>query len=67
MGLVVVRKLGEVVRIGDGIEIRVDSLSFKRVQLSITAPEDLRIERTDSKSAKSVAMSRTPDVGRDRT
>lgn len=43
--LVLSRKLGEVIQIGDGISITVVKLAGNKVQLGVTAPEEVPIVR----------------------
>ena len=47
MALMIGRKEGEVVLIGEDIRIMVNRLTGKRVQLAIEAPKDLRIVREE--------------------
>ncbi len=45
--LVLGRKLGESIRIGDGIEITIVGVQGNRVRLGIQAPEDVRVLRSE--------------------
>ena len=45
--LVLSRKLGEKVVIGDNVEVTVTQISGGRVRLGISAPRDVRIRRTE--------------------
>ena len=45
--LVLTRREGEVITIGDGIEITVVRLHHHRVQLGITAPKSVHIQRQE--------------------
>jgi carbon storage regulator CsrA len=47
--LVLSRKPGEVLKIGDNIEVTVVKASKNEVRLGITAPKDVRVVRTDAK------------------
>ena len=53
--LVLSRKLGESIRIGDDIEIIVSHISNNRVKLSIAAPRNIVIRRTE------IAVKVSPD------
>ena len=48
--LVLERKEGETIKIGDDIEITVIKIDGKRVKVGIKAPNDLQIERITTKS-----------------
>ena len=45
--LVLTRKLGEVLRIGDGITVKIVEIKGKQVKIGISAPVDLSIYRED--------------------
>ncbi len=45
--LVLTRRLGEVLRIGDGITIKVVEIKGKQVKVGISAPTDLPIYREE--------------------
>ncbi len=45
--LVLTRKLGESIRIGDDIKITILNLDKKQVDLGISAPDDVAINRED--------------------
>lgn len=45
--LVLSRKLGECIRIGDDIEIIVSQISKNRVKLSIAAPRNIAVRRAE--------------------
>jgi len=47
--LVVTRKEGQILRIGDDIEIKVTNVAGQRIKLGITAPESMRIIRDEIK------------------
>ncbi len=45
--LVLTRKLGEVLRIGDGITVKIVEIKGKQVKVGISAPVDLSIYREE--------------------
>jgi carbon storage regulator len=45
--LVLTRKLGEVLRIGDGITVKIVEIKGKQVKIGISAPVDLSIYREE--------------------
>ena len=45
--LVLTRKLGETIAIGDGIKVRVIQIKGKQVRLGIDAPQDTKIYREE--------------------
>ncbi len=45
--LVLTRKLGEVLRIGDGITVKIVEIKGKQVKIGISAPADLPIYREE--------------------
>lgn len=45
--LVLTRCIGEEVRIGDGITVRVISIDGERVKLGFNAPDDVKIMRSE--------------------
>ncbi len=45
--LVLTRKLGEVLRIGDGITVKIIEIKGKQVKVGISAPVDLSIYREE--------------------
>lgn len=45
--LILSRKKGESIKIGDGIEIIVTDIRGEKVRLGISAPEDMKICRTE--------------------
>ena len=45
--LVLTRKTGQVICIGDDIEIRVVSIRANKVQLAIKAPKDVTVHRAE--------------------
>ena len=47
--LVLSRKVGEVLKIGDNIEVMVVKASKNEVRLGITAPKELKVVRDDAK------------------
>lgn len=47
--LVLSRKEGEVVNIGDGISIQVLTIRHGKVRLGLTAPAEFRVTRPDAK------------------
>lgn len=49
--LILNRKLGETIKIGDQIEITVVDVKGKRVRLHISAPKQVRIQRHEVGSA----------------
>ena len=57
--LVLARKVGEVIRIGDDIEIRVNRLKGNCVSLGLTAPNEISIVRDE------LCFEPPPDVSQD--
>lgn len=49
--LIVTRRVGETVWVGDGVEIRVLDASPTRVRLGIVAPREMPIQRGEMKAA----------------
>jgi carbon storage regulator len=49
--LVITRKVGETILIGDNIEIHITDISPSRVKLGIRAPRELEISRKEIKQA----------------
>ena len=49
--LVLSRKIGESVQIGDGIEVTVVAVAGNRIQLGIVAPQTTRVLRSELVSA----------------
>lgn len=47
--LILTRKIGEVIRIGDNIEISVVDVRGKQVRLGITAPKEVKVLREELK------------------
>lgn len=45
--LVLTRRLGESIKIGDDIEVKVVKIQGKQVRLSFDAPKDISINRTE--------------------
>lgn len=45
--LVLTRKLGEAVKVGDDIVVTVSQIKGKKIRLAIQAPEDLKILRAE--------------------
>lgn len=45
--LVLSRKAGESIRVGDDIEIKVTAISGGRVRIGVAAPREQRIERAE--------------------
>ncbi len=43
--LVLTRRIGETIRIGDDVEVRVTEIQGSRVRLAVNAPRDIRIVR----------------------
>jgi len=63
--LVLTRRPGESVLVGDGIEIQVVRIEGDRVVLGIVAPPDVTIVRTEllHDTTRSLAMPPAPDGG----
>jgi carbon storage regulator CsrA len=68
--LVLARKPGEAVQIGDNVELRVLSISGKRVRLGLVCPQGVRIMRSElierqfaSASGDSGEVARTGVIG----
>ena len=47
MPLVLTRKIGETVMIGDDVSVTVERISGPNIRLSITAPKDIQIHRLE--------------------
>jgi carbon storage regulator len=45
--LVLSRKVGERIQIGDGIEVTIVAIAGNRIQLGIVAPQDMRVLRSE--------------------
>ncbi len=68
--LVLTRKPGQSILIGDGIEVQVLSVSGEKVRLGITAPRDVTIFRDEVRSAsrraratrRATALTPSPDL-----
>ena len=56
--LVLSRKVGERIQIGDGISVIVTRIAGNRVTLGVTAPKDVHIVRSELKPFGETAMSR---------
>lgn len=56
--LVLSRKVGEKLQIGDGITVIVTRIAGNRVTLGVTAPKDVRIVRSELKPLSELALSR---------
>lgn len=56
--LVLSRKVGEKLQIGDGITVIVTRIAGNRVTLGVTAPQDVRIVRSELKPLSELALSR---------
>jgi carbon storage regulator len=50
--LVLSRKAGESIVVGDGIVIKVLNIRYRQIQLGIEAPESIRILRDDAKKKR---------------
>lgn len=50
--LVLSRKIGEVIRIGEGIEVKVLEIKGERVKIGIEAPKELRVIRGELEAKK---------------
>lgn len=61
--LVLCRKLGEVIVIGDDIRITVTDISGDKVRLGIEAPRNITVNRLEV--ARRVSQQRTSAAGRD--
>ncbi len=62
--LVIKRKLGEAIVIGEDIEIIISDISNDKVKIAINAPNDVRITRKELKAAldfNNVAIEATKD------
>jgi len=55
--LVLSRKVGERIQIGDGIEVTVVGIAGNRIQLGIVAPPDMRVLRSELIAAPVPAVS----------
>jgi carbon storage regulator len=53
MGLVVARRIGEAIRVGDDVTVTVVRLGDEAVRLHVEAPKDRLILRTELESAQS--------------
>lgn len=45
--LVITRKIGETIKMGDGIEVKVTAIKGNRVLLSVAADKSVRVERAE--------------------
>lgn len=59
--LVLTRKLGEAVCIGDDVQVRVIRLGGGRVRLGITAPVEVRVVREEVMKATDAERKETQD------
>ena len=50
--LVLTRKRGEQIRIGDNIVVRVERISEDRVRISVHAPKNISVDREEVHAAK---------------
>lgn len=50
--LVLTRKLGETIKIGDDVEIMVVQIGTHKVRIGITAPKDVNVDRSEVAEAK---------------
>jgi carbon storage regulator len=57
--LVLSRKVGEKIQIGDGITVIVTRIAGNRVTLGVTAPKNVRIVRSELKPLEALAFQRT--------
>lgn len=55
--LVLSRKVGERIQIGDGIEVTIVAIAGNRIQLGIVAPQDMRVLRSELLAATSSSAS----------
>ena len=60
--LVLTRKIGEEIRIGDDITVKVTNVQGGRVKLGIDAPRSRRISRPDATPAAAMAASDADSV-----
>ncbi len=63
--LVLARRKGQAIRIGDGIEVRVVRMHGAKVALGITAPADVPVFRTellDENSEEQIAKCKNEEV-----
>jgi len=56
--LVLSRKVGEKIQIGDGITVIVTRIAGNRVTLGVTAPKNVRIVRSELKPLSELALQR---------
>jgi carbon storage regulator len=53
--LILTRKLGESIRIGDNIKITVSDIKGKQIRIGIEAPEDVAVPRDDVSNDNSLS------------
>jgi carbon storage regulator len=58
MSLILTRRPGEVIVIGDDIRVRVVSVSGRQVSLGIEAPKDVQVDREEIRLRKQAEQKR---------
>ncbi|MFL0806712.1 MAG: carbon storage regulator CsrA [Oceanobacter sp.] len=53
--LILTRRIGETIHIGDDVTVTVDGIRGRQVRLSIDAPQEVNVERAEVRQAQNKA------------